>query len=295
MGGDRPLPVANVMAGRGAAGWPLLVLVCLLVAVSLSGCSSGRERAVAMAGPRHLFPSEVDGGSFTLFTLAPLRWEAGAPLSVYLEGDGHAWIDRNHLSDDPTPRNPVALELAVRDPAENVVYIARPCQYVVAAALRNCQPAYWSTARYADEVVSAVNAAIERYRVAAGANRVRLYGYSGGGTLALLVAARRSDVAGVGTVSAVLDTAAWTRLTDATPLFDSLNPADFAARLAAVPQYHLVGADDAVVPPAVAFSYLSRFPADRRPRLVVVPGQGHECCWAEGWPESLGQMNNGAR
>lgn len=235
-----------------------------------------------------MIAADVDGGPFDLFTLAPQRWVRGAPLSVYIEGDGHAWIHRTRLSDDPTPRQPVALELALRDPAPNVIYLARPCQYGEGGRRRNCHPAYWSTARYAEEVVVATGRVIDRYVADAAAEGVRLRGYSGGGAVALLVAARRSDVIEVVTIAGLLDTDAWTRLQGATPLIDSLNPADAADRLVGIPQRHLLGTEDEVVPAAVAESFLRRFPADRRPGVAIVPGQDHRCCWAERWPELLG-------
>lgn len=253
----------------------------------LAGCASPDHQAIALAGQRRMVPVEVDGGFFDLFTFAPPHWVPGAPLSVYIEGDGRAFLHRTRLSDDPTPRQPVALELAVRDPASNVIYLARPCQYGRAGGRRNCHPAYWSTARYAEEVVAATSRVIDHYVAASAAGGVRLYGYSGGSAVALLVAARRSDVTEVTTIAGLLDIDAWTRMQGVTPLTGSLNPADAADRLMNVAQTHLVGGDDDVVPVAVAESFLRRFPADRRPRVAVIPGLDHRCCWAERWPGLL--------
>jgi pimeloyl-ACP methyl ester carboxylesterase len=255
----------------------------------LCGCGSARDEVVTLAASRHLTPADMSAGPFTLFTLAPRRWAADQPLTVYVEGDGFAWINRYRQSDDPTPRDPVGLRLALADPAANLVYVARPCQYGTEATRRTCDPAYWSLARFADEVVVALNTVIDRYRAQSGATRVHLYGFSGGGSLALLAAARRSDVAQVTTVAAILDTEAWTRQIGVTPLYQSLNPADAAPRLGGIPQRHLVGADDKTVPPAVASSYQARFDAAHRPLVQVVPGQGHECCWADAWPRLLRQ------
>ena len=50
----------------------------------------------------------------------------GQDLSIYLEGDGLAWVSRTEASRDPTPDNPIGLRLAAIDPAPNVVWIARP-------------------------------------------------------------------------------------------------------------------------------------------------------------------------
>lgn len=263
--------------GRGVA----------LILLALSACADLRADADKIAARRQLTSAVVATASFDLLTYASPGWKAGAPLSVYIEGDGFAWVRRDRLSDDPTPLNPVALKMASRDPAPNILYIARPCQYVGGVNGRNCHPAYWSTARYSEEVVAALGEVVDRYRQRAGAPTLRLYGYSGGGTLALLLAARRQDVEAVTSVAAILDVREWTRRQGVTPLAHSLNPADFAGRLADVRQVHYAGAKDEVVPVAVSESYLQRFPPSRRPSLVVLPGQEHDCCWADIWPSLL--------
>jgi len=257
----------------------------------LCACATRRDEAEALAASRRMVPAVVDGGVFALYTFAARDFSAGMPLSIYIEGDGHAFIDRWHLSDDPTPRRPVALELAVQDPAPNIVYIARPCQYVQGGDRHNCHPAYWSAARYAEPVVDAVAAVIDHYLSVSHARGLKLYGHSGGGAVALLVAARRTDARRVVTVAGVLDTEAWTRNDGMTPLAGSLNPADEAALLADIPQIHFAGGDDAVVPAAVARSYAARFPPGRHPAIRVIAASDHTCCWADRWPELLRQID----
>ena len=61
----------------------------------------------------------------------------------------------------------------------------------------------------------------------AGAAKVILVGYSGGGAIAVLLAARRLDVAGVITVSADLDLAYWTQRDGLAPLSGSLAVTSF--------------------------------------------------------------------
>jgi len=260
------------------------LLILGLLAATLTACAAPREEAALLGKAGGLSPAEIEAGPFVLYSMAPAHWVKEAPLTVYVEGDGLAWLHNNTLSDDPTPRDPIALRLAARDGSANVIYVARPCQYVKGASRRNCQPAYWSTARYHPSVVAALNAVVDRYKALSGASGVRLYGFSGGGALALLAAARRSDVVEVVTVAAVLDTDAWTRMLGDSPLSESLNPANFAQALAHIPQRHYQGAEDQMVPAAVAQSYLARFPADSRPRVEFIAGQGHDCCWADIWP-----------
>ena len=256
----------------------------------LAACTAPREQAATLVGQRGWRQEVVETPAFALFAARPRAFAPGQALTVYVEGDGFAWINRNRLSDDPTPRKPVALELAVRDPSANVVYLGRPCQYVDGPQRRNCSSNFWSTARYSEPVVAAVSSAIDHFMAQSGAREVTLVGHSGGGTVALLVAAHRADVRRVVTVAGVLDSDTWTRLDGLTPLWQSMNPANMADRLASVPQHHFAGAADTVVPIQVARAYLERFPPPSRPSLTVVPGQGHECCWADLWPGLLKQI-----
>ena len=120
-----------------------------------------------------------------------------------------------------------------------------------------------------------------------GCDRIELIGYSGGGTVAALVAARRKDVIHLVTVAANLDHALWTQQHDIAPLDGSLNPVDLWPRLARIPQVHFVGADDEIVDPSIAAAYRARFPRGSPIRIETIPGFDHHCCWAEQWPALL--------
>jgi len=224
------------------------------------------------------------------FRLAAFRRLPAAPaerLVVYLEGDAHAWHrDGRRVSVQPPPVRPLALELAVRDPAPAVAWLARPCQLVLAPDDAGCEPAAWSHDRFGSDVLAAVDAALSALRREAGAARLELVGYSGGGVLATQAAARRDDVARLVTVAAPLDLGAWVAHHGLGPLPDALDPAALPpGRLSGVAQVHLAGADDEVVPPAILEGWLGRR-RDAAARLVVVLGMDHTG-WAEGWRERI--------
>ncbi|MDA9667740.1 hypothetical protein N9T45_02775, partial [Candidatus Pelagibacter sp.] len=65
--------------------------------------------------------------SFTIYSLQKVN--NNEKVVVYIEGDGLSWIDRFTPSSDPTPKNPLAFKLAKLDQNQNVIYLARPCQY----------------------------------------------------------------------------------------------------------------------------------------------------------------------
>ena len=213
----------------------------------------------------------------TAFGKEPVIW-------VYIEGDGHAWINSQVPSDNPTPIQPIALELAIQDiHTSPVVYLARPCQYIDDRNPLNCNESYWTDRRLSTEVVDATNLALNYLKEKYKANRLVLVGYSGGGSLALLVAAKRSDINEVITIAGVLDLDMWVRSHNLTPLIGSLNPVDFIGQLGSIPQVHYVGYKDEVVGVEVAKSYMKNYPNNGNASLVVVKDYGHVCCWRDGW------------
>ena len=253
------------------------LLLALSLAAVLTGCAGSagqyREKATALAAAAGLSPTSLPAGPMQLAGFA--RNGPGDVLTVYIEGDGRAYLDRNTPSNDPTPAEPLGLLLATRDPAQKLLVLARPGQYLAADALARCDPAWWRLARYSPQVVAAVGQALDAAKARYGARRLLLRGYSGGGALAVLVAAERHDVDALATVAANLDTEAWTSLHGVTPLTLSRNPADAAASVAALPQTHYVGAKDTVTPPELCRRYLARMPAGAPARCVVIKGAGH--------------------
>lgn len=253
----------------------------LLTALLMTACAGDPQaHADTMAQPAGLQRSQVQAGSFLLTSYVRIA-RADQALTVYIEGDGPAWRNRYQPSDDPTPRRALGLGLAVADTTANVVYLARPCQFTPMAANARCAVTYWTDKRYSEEVVAAMNAAVTQYLHRLPGQRVNLVGYSGGGALAVLIAARRTDVASLRTVAGNLDHVAVNRLHAVSPMPDSLNAIDVAQRVAAIPQLHISGADDQVVPTSVTRSFVAA--AGPCARLHVVDGMAHESDWAAHW------------
>jgi len=248
---------------------------------------AGRAEAERIAAAGGLSRRLIPAGAFDLAAYERLGPVGGGKLVVYIEGDGLAWINLGQPSDDPTPSDPVALRLAAADDARNVLYLARPCQFVAGAEARDCAPSYWLEARYSAAVVEATSRAIDLVKAEAKAERIELVGYSGGGVVATLVAARRSDVVRVITVAANLDLPSWTAYHHVTPLTQSLNPRDFAEQLSRVRQVAFVGERDEVVPPALIEPYRAALGPKSPLAVVSVAGFSHECCWSERWPALL--------
>ena len=259
--------------------------LAVFMLVILGGCASSREKATDLAHDAGWQWTIISTGTFDLATARPSE-RRGQTLWVYIEGDGFAFRTPTDPSSDPTPSDPIALRLALAHPGSNpVAYIARPCQFVLPDRGRNCKQDYWTNARYAPEVVDSVNQAIDVLEKETGASQLILAGYSGGGSLALLAAAKRKDVAGLVTVAANLDLAYWTKRDGLTPLTGSLDPADAAYAVASIPQIHFTGASDEVVGTDVVQAFLVRLPPGSPVRVIKMPGFTHSCCWADHWKE----------
>ncbi|PWC34035.1 alpha/beta hydrolase [Azospirillum sp. TSO35-2] len=259
----------------------------LLLLALLAGCATTPEAlyeaADEAARSAGMMPQRFAAPPFTL--AGWLRPGTAGPLVVYIEGDGHAWTTPTQPSRDPTPHNPVALALARLDPAPRLLYLARPCQYGGVAGDAACTVPLWTSRRFAPEVVDALGRALDEAERACGADRLLLVGYSGGGVVAALLAARRTDVDGLVTLVAPLDLAAWVKAQGLTPLAGSLDPAaeveaKGAGRLAGLPQSHIAGGKDRVVPPEVVRAFAARVGAPVR----VVPGMAHDGDWPALWP-----------
>ncbi len=95
------------------------------------------------------------------------------------------------------------------------------------------------------------------------------------------------------TVAGTLDHRFWTAHHEVSPLTGSLNPVDYAARLAAIPQTHFVGLEDEIVPLLVADAYMRALPSLDNARVVPIPGYDHPCCWAKDWPALLARAGAG--
>lgn len=266
----------------------LAVALSLLLGACAYFDRDGQREVLFKAAQAEAWTSAtVPAPPFSLFTMSKGAKPA-AVLTVYIEGDGRAWLNRTTPSDDPTPERPVALRLAVADASTNVAYIARPCQFIDDRARRACNPRYWTSHRYAPEVIEALSTAIDSAKTRSGSRQIELIGYSGGGAAAALIAARRTDVVRLTTVAANLDLAAWTRTLKVDPMPESLDPALEAGRTASIPQYHLAGRDDETVPPQVVRSYAARASMPGVARIVEeVPGYSHDCCWHRDWAQRI--------
>ncbi len=254
----------------------------------LAACGhTGPGRDATAAGIAQAAGFEAVASTGAVFDLQIYRRDdrRPGPLFVYLEGDGFAYLDSRTPSTDPTPADPVALRLAAADPGPAVLYLGRPCQFAPGRGDPRCSVNAWTTARFGADVVRSIDDAISRERLRRPERSLVLVGYSGGGVVAALVAARRSDVALVIAVAAPLDVADWTRRLGLSPLAGSQFPLDQVKRLSQVRLVAFAGQKDETVPVASIASAVATLGPSAK--LVVVPDFDHRCCWVRDWPRLL--------
>jgi pimeloyl-ACP methyl ester carboxylesterase len=207
---------------------------------------------------------------------------SSTPLHVYIEHDGTPWLFNTVVSEDPTPRNPIALELMARDQGPRL-FLGRPCYYEFRRE-RGCSATLWTQDRYSPAVIDSMVAALRGFLSARSFSQVVLIGYSGGGTIAWLMAERLPETSSVVTIAANLDIDYWTSIHGYSPLVGSLNPALRPPLRATIQQMHYFGGRDENVPPPVLRSFARHHPTAQ---IVEVADFDHNCCWTQRWPQLL--------
>jgi hypothetical protein len=259
-------------------------LIISLVAMISGGCSGKlspkvrQQKADHFAVVGNLVHERISTDNFLLTTYQRFNHKhKSKQLVVYIEGDGMAWISRNQLSTNPTPVHPVALELASLDKDANILYVARPCQYLWPQPMSHCSSDYWNYKRGSEEVISAINQVISIIKAREGFLSIKLIGYSGGGGIAALITDRRDDVERLITVAGNLNYQMFTKIHKLTPLNGSIDPIIVAKKIETVDQVHYTGGKDKVIPKQIAHSFSDK--------VIVVKDATHN-----NWGEVLSKL-----
>jgi len=215
-------------------------------------------------------------------------------LHVYLGGDGTPWFKKRYISNDPTPLNPVMLHLMKMDNSP-AIYLGRPC-YHQHRMPNECNNTLWTHKRYSSSIVDSMVFALKQYIRQKRNNNVKinikLLGFSGGGTLAMLIAPHIQQVSTVVTLAGNLDIDRWASHHGYLPLTGSLNPAKQAPLSNTIQQFHLVGNEDKNAP-----TFISQpiFLMQKNAHYIIVKNADHHCCWASTWLSLLKKLNQSTK
>ena len=198
------------------------------------------------------FSELVYQNSFLIYSLQKIN--NNKDVVVYIEGDGLSWIDRFTPSSDPTPKNPLAFKLAKLDKNQNVIYLARPCQYVQS---NRCQKEIWTKLQYSNEIMDNYFNILKEVKNKH--SKVHLVGYSGGSVIAMYLASiKELDIKSVRTIAGNIKPNEFTQLLNISPYRTSLNLNSIEKNIQFISQSHFYGDKDKVIPQELHTNYQER-------------------------------------
>ncbi|MCU7871645.1 MAG: dienelactone hydrolase family protein [Candidatus Thiodiazotropha sp. (ex Lucinoma borealis)] len=262
------------------------LLFCIATSILLTACTSPSLRFDQVAETYGFHRTEIPGKGFTHVIFNNDGQQASSTLHVYLGGDGTPWMGGFLIAQDPTPRNPVGLALMALDKAPSI-YLGRPC-YHGQSRQSPCIPALWTSARYSSQVVDSMALALRGVMDDFDYSTLKIFGFSGGGGLAMLLAQRFPETSTVVSLAGNLDIKAWASYHNYDPLHGSLNPESMQALPIGIRQYHLAGGKDKNIPPQIIREALKN---QSNSQFILLEDFTHACCWEEVWREVLACVN----
>ncbi|MBO7431621.1 MAG: hypothetical protein J6U02_01830 [Elusimicrobia bacterium] len=163
------------------------------------------------------------------------------PLRIYIEGDGNAYNSKGYPTNDPSPKSNFVRNFAFNDNSSNVVYLARPCQYIKSNESNIID---WTTGRFSQKIVDNMTQAIKEISKD---RDIILIGYSGGALISGLIINQYKDQLNIIqwiTIAGLLNHTQWTKYFNYLPLKDSLD----LETIPNIKQKHFVGKKDKIVP-----------------------------------------------
>ncbi len=204
----------------------------------------------------------VKTDTYEIATWQKINKPKNRTIHIYIEGDGHSFDSYGQPTTDPTPRGTFLRDLAVADDFANVVYVARPCQFIKD---ENCTKEDWTNGRFSQKIIDAESQVIKKI---AKNKHIVLIGYSGGGMVSGLIIKQNPKIKVDKwiTIAGVLDHKKWTEYFGDKPLNESLN----METLPGIEQVHFVGGCDEIVPYDLAKTWA------KEDDIKLVPNANHD-------------------
>jgi hypothetical protein len=148
----------------------------------------------------------------------------------------------------------------------------------------------WRNGHLAEQVYASINRALDHVIAIVPRPRLNLVGYSGGGAIAAVLAARRRDVVSLRTIAGNLDPDGNGRTHASVPQNDFIDPMEIAPRLALLPQEHFVGEKDTLVPSFLTENFVKAIGLSTCAKITPVSNATHTTGWEEAWEENVERM-----
>lgn len=204
-------------------------------------------------------------------------------LHVYIEGDGIPFIDPKTAALDPTPDTPLMLKLMQMDKNPSI-YLGRPCYFDTKD--KKCSPIWWTHNRYSQTVVDSMLSVLKQFEQQY--DGFVVIGYSGGGTVAMLMSEHYKPIKMLVTLAGNLNPTEWTYENNFTALMGSLNPATRPSLDPKLIQLHYAGEDDDIIKADWIQTVAEK---QSRAEFHILKETDHTCCWESFWPTALKKLS----
>ena len=254
-----------------------LILLSLLIFTSCSYQSFDQRVDLINNANDGSFKKVIyDKGFIDIFSLQKTINEQ--EVIVYIEGDGLSWIDRFTPSSDPTPVDPLTFKLAKLDQSPNVIYLARPCQYVIS---NECRKEIWTKLQYSKAIMSLYEQILKD--IALRHSEVHLIGYSGGSVIAMHLASLDNEkVKSVRTIAGNINPNEFTKLLNLSPYQTSINLDLMDDKIKDISQTHYYGKKDKVIPKEIYSNYHDQYFSNSCIKTIMI-NASHTKGWEEFW------------
>lgn len=215
--------------------------------------------------------------SFNIFSLEKIK--NNKKLIIYVEGDGLSWVDRFTPSSNPTPTDPLAFKLALTDENENIIYLARPCQYEWSNI---CNKEIWTIAQYSSTVLNSYKEIINY--LSKSFDEIHLVGYSGGaGIVMYLGSIDNTSIKSIRTIAGNINHNELSKILKISRLKKSINFYSIEKKINTIPQVHYYGLKDKIVPNELQTSYKIRNSKNKCIKIESVSKATHNEGWVDFW------------
>jgi hypothetical protein len=211
---------------------------------------------------------------FEILTLQKIS-DNNKPLTIYIEGDGFAYVNKYRASSNPTPRFNLLFDLIKEDKSPNIIYLARPCQYILN---KKCDKKYWTSDRFSSEIIAAIYSIIDEFKD----YKIDLIAYSSGAFIALQM--KQKNINTIRTIAGNLDLESFVNFHKISPL--EHEKIDYE-RLSKIPQIHFVGLSDKIISPIISRSYQEKLQIKNCLKIVEVENATHSKNWQKNWKKLL--------
>lgn len=262
-------------------------ILVIIVTFLILGCSSKGQKeltikTIKFAKDNNLKVEIIKTNNFSLFSLHKFQLRK-KNVTVYIEGDGFAWVNRHRISNNPTPRSNLVIKLASIDQNENIIYLARPCQHIDLKTQSQCNYKYWTSHRFSSKVISSYNEALNYLKNKYKIDSFSLIGYSGGGAIASLLASKRNDILSLRTIAGNLDHRKLNSTHHVSQMPHSLNAIDYIDQLKEIPQIHFCGAKDKIVYPWITVNFVEKQKETKCAKYYIIQNATHNTGWEQQW------------